>query len=386
MRFAGWGRCVPSRIVTNRDLIRFFQMNDGGRFEAKERPLSEEEALELTIGPEADALDNLIQKMTGIRQRHWCNENETAITLGERAARNALRVGRVRASKVGAVICASETNPVDLPCLASLIANRLGVKKALCFDIRAACCGFLLSLQTARALLESYQYVLVIASEALSSHLDTTDTNTTMLFGDGAGALLITRGSEVDDLFHAVGVSEPDKWDILRADARAANSIIKMDGRRVVRTSLNGMREETLEAIKKARIRLRDIDHFFFHQNNVRITEDLMKSLDIPPHKVYTNIYNYGNTSAASIPLALCEAMESGILRFGDTIAMAATGAGMTSVATVVRWLDGRPKPSRLRRNTLASLLRARRKLASLTKKWQSIIRKEVTDIITSLS
>lgn len=306
----GTGRNVPGRLVTNDDFSRTL-----------------------------DTSDEWISTRTGIRQRYFCTEEETAGLLAVRAAKAALENAGADASDVGVCLVATFTPGRNTPSLACQVQKELGLPEtALCFDVNAACTGFVTALETARCLLLGGQLAgpcaLVIGAEKLSGILDFSDRNTCVLFGDGAGAALVkldanapwaavfgTRGDEA--ILHGGGKEDP---------------YLAMDGRAVFRFAVETVPRCVSAVLKKAGLSPESVDHIVCHQANHRIIQSVAKKLGQDPGKFYENMQRYGNTSAASIPMALDEMRRQEIIRPGQTVLCTGFGAGLTWGGALMRF------------------------------------------------
>jgi len=322
-QITGWGMYAPSRIMTNDELS--------------------------TI---VDTSDEWIVSRTGIRERRIAADDETATTLSVHAARDALAVAGLDPMELDLVIVATCTPDYPLPATAVLVATELGATRAAGFDLQAACSGFLFALASGNSFINSgmYRNVLVIGVEVLSRFLDWTDRSTCVLFGDGAGAVLLQasdkRGGMLGvDLFSdgtgcegiimpAGGSARPASHETVDARQHA----IRMLGSEVYKYATRQMGESAQAALRNAGLTAADVDQFVFHQANLRIIASVQKQLGIPDEKTYVNIEKYGNTSAASVPMALVEAIAAGRIKVGDRILMVAFGAGYTAGAALVEW------------------------------------------------
>lgn len=320
-RIAGIGKALPAKVLTNKDLERLVETSD-----------------------------EWIVERTGIRERRVAAADETSATLGADAARMALETAGVTADEVDLVICATVTPDGLFPATASLIQHTIGAKNAGAFDVNAACVGFMSALATGAQFINAgvYRRVLVVGSEVLSRIVNWQDRTTCVLFGDAAGAVLL----EASD---AAGVGAV----VLRSDGGAANVLyargpasapasvaeaegycIVMDGREVFRFAVRAMEEVARTAIQQSGLALDDIAYVVPHQANARIIAAVAKNLGLPPERVIVNVERYGNTSSASIPVALCEAWEEGRLHAGDRLVFVAFGGGLAWGAAVVEWSD----------------------------------------------
>ncbi len=320
----GWGKALPERVVTNRELEQI-----------------------------VDTSDEWIRSRTGIQQRRIAvDPAETTATLAAKAARQALKVADVPASKVDMIITATSSPEHTFPATACVVQDLLGAANAGAFDLSAACSGFVYGLGIAKGLIASGQAenVLVIGSETLSRITDWSDRNTCVLFGDGAGAVLVQSspvpggilstemgcdGSGGDLLILPGGGS---KMPATLETVASGQHFIKMNGRAVFRFATRIMAEATRKVLAKANLTTDDIDLVIPHQANERIIAVSMKNLKLPNEKVFRNLQYYGNTSTASIPIALCEAHEQGRIKPNDTIVMVGFGAGLTWAGAAIQW------------------------------------------------
>lgn len=319
----GWGMYAPSRIMTNDELSTF-----------------------------VDTSDEWITTRTGIRERRIAADDETATTLAVHAARDALAVAGLDPGDLDLVIVGTCTPDYPLPATAVLVATELGATRASGFDLQAACSGFLYALASGHSFIRSgmYRNVMVIGVEVLSRFLDWTDRSTCVLFGDGAGAVLLQASDAPGgllgfDLFSdgtgcegiimpAGGSARPAS----HATVDAHQHAIRMLGSEVYKYATRQMGESAMAALRNAGLSVDDVDQFVFHQANLRILNNVQKQLNIPAEKTYVNIEKYGNTSAASVPMALVEAVAAGRIHQGDKVLMVAFGAGYTAGAALMEW------------------------------------------------
>ncbi|HET6381222.1 MAG TPA: beta-ketoacyl-ACP synthase III [candidate division Zixibacteria bacterium] len=320
---SGWGMYAPRRVLTNDDLSRM-----------------------------VDTSDEWIVTRTGIRERRIAADDETTTTLSVHAARDALAVAGVDAGDVDLVIVGTCSPDYPLPATAVLVASELGARRAAGFDLQAACSGFLYALATGTSFIRAgmYRHVLVIGVEILSRFINWTDRGTCVLFGDGAGAVLLSASDQPGgllgaDLFadgtgcEAIIVPAGGTKRPASAETVAANlHTIQMLGSEVYKYATRQLADSALHAIRDAGLTPADIDQFVFHQANLRIINSVIKALGVDEGKVFVNIEKYGNTSAASVPMALVEAVAAGRIKQGDRILMVAFGAGYTAGAAVVGW------------------------------------------------
>lgn len=293
-----------------------------------------------------DTSDDWIVERTGIRQRHFAQKHETAAFMGAAAARGALAMAGIGAAAVGAIIVATSTPDQAFPATAVHIQAALGAKNAFGFDLAAACSGFIYALSVADSLIKTGQTdnVLVIGSEVYSRILDFSDRATCVLFGDGAGAVLLQAGaatpgapgllsthlhadgSLAEILFVDGAVGQPDRPGHLR-----------MNGREVFRHAVNLLSGAVGEALAKNDLEVKDIDWLVPHQANRRIIDGVGKKLGIAPERVVLTVDRHANTSAASIPLALAQGMGDGRIRTGQLVLLEALGGGLTWGSALLR-------------------------------------------------
>ncbi len=313
----GWGKALPARRLTNADLEKI-----------------------------VDTADEWIVSRTGIRERRIVSDDETTDSLGAAAAREALATANVAPEAVDMVIAASCTPESLFPSIANRIQQRLGLARAAALDINQACAGFIHGLAVAQGLIVSGQYrtILIVGAEVLTRHVDWTDRATCVLFGDAAGAVLLQASARPGGPLAFDLGSDGGGGDLLTLPT---DGKLFMNGREVYRFAVTAMTASLAAAIEKADVPLDDIDLLIPHQANIRIIQSAAQTLQIPLAKVFTNVEKYGNTSAASIPVALCEALEEGRIQPGDTLAMVAFGAGLAWGATVMRWTSPLPPAAR---------------------------------------
>ena len=313
-RILSVGTAVPSKVLTNHDLAGIMDTND-----------------------------EWIVSRTGIKQRYVVPETEstTASELGARAGEQALRRAGVEPAEVDMVICATFTPDCFFPSTACKIQHALGCGNAAAFDVSAACAGFVYGLSMADAMIRGGQCttVLLVGSEVISKTLDWTDRTTSILFGDGAGAVVV-RGSGREGTGVLAGYlsSNGGMGDILTLSAWGENRLMQMRGNEVFKHAIRLMSESVNKACDKAGLGTREIDLLIPHQANIRIIKGLADRLGLPMSKVVTNIERYGNTSSASIPLALNDAIADGRVGEGTLCVLTALGGGVTVGGAVVRF------------------------------------------------
>ncbi len=324
----GWGMAVPERILTNQQLSEIM-----------------------------DTTDEWIQSRTGIKERHIASAEQSSASLAYDAAVKALDIAQLHPGDVDLIIVATSTPEHIFPATACLVQDRLGARKAGAFDLLAACSGFIFALNMATQSIRSgsIQNALVIGTETLSRFVDWDDRGTSILFGDGAGAFVLQSGEERGGVISAVMRSDGSGGDLLSVPAggsrmpASADTIasgkhfIHMNGREVFRFATRVMAQSTREAVQQADLKLNDIDLVIPHQANLRIIEAALRNLEIPMERCMVNLESYGNTSTASIPIAACEAIQQGRLKFGDKVVFVGFGAGLTWGAAVAIWKGPQP-------------------------------------------
>jgi len=282
-----------------------------------------------------DTSDEWIVTRTGIKERRIAKK-ESLLDMAEKASRMALDMAKISPQDIDAIVFATITPELGFPASACLLQDKLECKKGFAFDISAACSGFLYGLEVARGLIEGngLKKVLLVGAEKLSSIVNWQDRSTCVLFGDGAGAVVVSNEGE-GEILASVMRSDGNAWDILYAERCG---YISMKGRELFKLAVRSMEEVCLEVLQKAGLSVEQIDLFVPHQANIRIMEALAERLNISMEKVYSNIHKYGNTSAASIPIALTEAYLEGRLKRGDLVLMTAMGGGLTWGAVLIRF------------------------------------------------
>ena len=314
----GIGKCVPEKVVTNVDLTKFVETSD-----------------------------EWISKRTGIRARHVA-VTETAVDLAVRAASDALTMSGESPADVGVIVACTITAEELTPSLAGRVQRALGIPVCAAMDVSAGCTGFVYALVTAASLMDTLNkdVAIVVASEIMTKYCDWTDRSTCVLFGDGAGAVVLKR-SEVAHLLHPILSATPDLDDVIVVKKEARNTpftgevelkreSIHMKGADVF-TYAVGVLENTLNDLS-ARCGDRRIDKIVPHQANEKIIDFVIRTMKFGREQFFVNIANYANTSSASIPIALCDAMESGWLNAGDRVAIVGFGSGLTSGGAVIDW------------------------------------------------
>ena len=322
VKIVGVGHYAPSRIVTNQDLETWL-----------------------------DTTDDWIATRTGMKRRHWASDDEATSDLASAAASAALMHAQLQPHDIDCFIVATVTPDYYFPATACLVASRLGVMGKPAFDIAIACSGFIYGLTVASGLIRSgvYQRIMLIGAETLSKILDKEDRATAILFGDGAGAVILERSNEDSflasdlgadgsrpELLYAQGSGACRPLDHAALDAKV--HLIHMQGRETFKLAVMKMVESTDSVLNKANLTKSDVTFLVPHQANRRIIDATARYLDLPDEKVVVNIAEYGNTSAASIPMALSETVRAGIIKPGDLIIFVAFGGGLSWGAVAWRW------------------------------------------------
>ena len=295
--------------------------------------------------------DDWIMTRTGIRERRIAGKDEKNSDMAVKAAREALKNANLDPEKLDLIIVATISPDSNFPSVACLVQKAIHAHHAAAFDLSAACSGFLYALTTAKQFIQNglYRNALVIASEKITTYVDWNDRNTCVLFGDGAGACVLkpVKGNRgiLSDYMHAQG----HFGDLMMVVAHEREPLdqktkvitlphIAMQGKELFKVAVNSMAEAVKIAVKKAKLKLSDIDCVVPHQANDRIISAVAKKLGIPKEEFFINIDKYGNMSAASIAVALYEAVECKRIKRGDHVALVTFGAGLVSAANVVRW------------------------------------------------
>lgn len=296
--------------------------------------------------------DDWIRTRTGIRERRIASSDQPTSELALNAARKAIKAAQIQPNQIDLVIVATITPDMAFPSTACILQHKLGLGKVACFDLEAACSGFLYSLDVADGMLASgrYRCALVIGAEKMSSILDWEDRTTCVLFGDGAGAAIIMTEGDGPNLLGFRSGADGSNPSLLHQPAGGSNQpasitsienrdhFLKMNGKEIFKSAVRVMEKATRELLEANGLETQDVDHVIPHQANVRIVESMAQRLEIPLEKFFCNLDRHGNTSAASIPIAFDEACQRGIFRKGEIGVLVAFGAGLTWSATLVRF------------------------------------------------
>jgi 3-oxoacyl-[acyl-carrier-protein] synthase-3 len=319
----GWGRYVPSQVLSNKDLERMVDTND-----------------------------EWIVSRTGIRERRVAAAHETTASMGAVAGLRAIHAAGIDPDEIDLILLATLTPDYWMPSTAALVKEAIGNTRAAAMDVAAACSGFVYGFATGQAWIEAglAKHVLVIGAELLTRFLDYTDRSTCILFGDGAGAAVLSASTEPGGALGVELTTEPQGAYMIWLPAGGAKSppsaetiargehYIRMEGKETYRFATKTMATTALESVRKSGLKPQDIALYIPHQANVRIIEAVAKGLGLSMDQIYTNVDRYGNTSAASVPIAMAEAVNEGRIKVGDRITVVAFGAGFTSGAVTIEW------------------------------------------------
>ncbi len=295
-----------------------------------------------------DTSDEWIRSRSGIERRHFAAEGQTTADLGTKAAAAALADAGLTADDIDAIIVATSTADLTFPSCATMIQAGLGMTRGFAFDVQAVCAGFAFALTNANALILSGQAarVLVIGAETFSRLMDWTDRGTCVLFGDGAGALVLEAqegsGTNADRGILSTDLNSDGRHkDILYVDGGTSTGVtghLRMEGKEVFRHAIEKLSETAHRALDKAGLDAGDVDWIVPHQANIRIIEGTAKKMQVPMERVIVTVQDHGNTSAASIPLALSVGKARGQIKPGNLIVTEAIGGGLAWGAVVLRW------------------------------------------------
>jgi len=300
-----------------------------------------------------DTSDEWITTRTGIRERRLAAPNEHTSDLAAEAARRAMAQANVKPEEIELIIVATITPDMPFPATACFVQQKIGATRAACFDVEAACAGFLYALEIGQQFITAHTYntVLVIGAEKLSSIIDWKDRNTCVLFGDGAGAAILrSRGESEHGVITTCMGTDGSKALLLHMPGGGArcpathqsvdNRLhhLRMEGKEVFKSAVGAMQTAAEEALRRCGLTINDIACIIPHQANVRIIEAIAERISAPKEKIFINLDKYGNTSAASVIVALDEAVRSGRVQRGDFLLLVVFGAGFTWAASVLQW------------------------------------------------
>jgi 3-oxoacyl-[acyl-carrier-protein] synthase-3 len=315
-RIIGTGSYLPEKILTNSDLAALVETSD-----------------------------EWIRQRTGIRQRHIAADNETTSDLALKAAQRALDMAGITADRLDLIMVATTTPDMVFPSTACLLQAKLGAKGMPAFDVQAVCSGFVYALATADQFMRSgqYEHILVVGAEIYSRILDWQDRGTCVLFGDGAGAVVLKRSAEPGilaarlhaDGSHAAILSVPGS---VCGGKVSGRPLLQMDGTAVFKFAVKVLEEVALETLTAAGLQKSDIDWLIPHQANIRIIQATAKKLGLPMERVIATVDRHANTSAASVPLALDEAVRDGRIKPGQHVMLEGVGGGFTWGAVLIKW------------------------------------------------
>lgn len=321
---AGTGSYAPSNVVTNDEISTY-----------------------------VDTSDEWIRARTGIRERRFAEDHETASSMGIQAAKQAMESAGVGTDDIDLIIVATLSPDMFFPSTASLIQTKLGLNKVTSFDLSAACSGFIYGVEVASSMMRSgaFRHALVIGSEKLSNILDWEDRSTCVLFGDGAGAVVLSK-VEAEDIgvIDSYSGNDGSKSELLYLPGGGSaippshesldqrQHFLRMNGREVFKIAVRWMEQSALILLERHGLKPEDINLIIPHQANLRIIDAIARSTKIPKDKFFVNLDRYGNTSAASIPIALHEARQKGCIQSGDYVLLVAFGAGLTWGSTLIKW------------------------------------------------
>ncbi len=341
---SGWGHYAPAQVLTNRDLERMVDTND-----------------------------EWIVTRTGIRERRVAAAHETTASMAAVAGRRAIAVAGLDPEDIDFILVATLSPDYWMPSTAALVKEAIGNAHAPAMDVAAACSGFVYGFATAQAYIAGgmARHVLLVGAELLTRFLDYTDRSTCILFGDGAGAVVLSASDQPGGSLGIELTTEPQGAYMIWLPAGGSKSpssletvrrhehFIRMEGRETYRFATKTLASSALTAVGRAGLSVSDIDLFIPHQANIRIIESVAKGLGLPMEKMFVNVDRYGNTSAASIPIALSEAVASGRVDIGDHLVFVAFGAGFTSGAVALEWTAD-PARSRLAESVRPEDIRVR--------------------------
>ena len=317
-KIIGTGSALPSKVVTNADLAKMVATSD-----------------------------EWITTRTGIKERRVSDEKTATSDLAVSAAAKALAASGLLAQDIDLIIVGTTSPDTLFPSVACIVQDKLQAVKAAAFDVSAACSGFNYALTIAANFIENgtYKNILVIGADTLTKYLDWTDRGTCILFGDGAGAVVLTAAADGSGVLANWLKAEGNLGCYLimpgggsRDPEEKQGRFIKMDGREVFKFAVRALEESIKEVLLKAKLKPEEIALYIPHQANIRIIDHVIKKYNLPKEKVFSNLQKYGNASAASIPIALDEALAEGKIKPGDNIVLAGFGAGLTVGANVVKW------------------------------------------------
>ncbi|WP_090552212.1 beta-ketoacyl-ACP synthase III [Natronincola ferrireducens] len=322
-KITGTGSYLPEKVLTNNDLAKI-----------------------------VDTSDEWIRTRTGITQRRMADQETATSDLATKAAERAIEDAGITAEDIDLIIVATATPDMAFPSTACIVQKNIGAINASAFDLEAACTGFLYGLTIGEQFIKTgfYKRILIIGAEVLTKVLDWKDRNTCVLFGDGAGAVILERSEEGDGILSSYLGSDGKSGECLTLPGGGSRlpasyetidnrlHYIKMEGTEVFKFAVRVMGSSALKALEGSNIKLEEVDFLVPHQANIRIIEAAAKRLHLSMDKVYVNLDQYGNMSAASVPVALDEAVKKGCIKKGDVVVLVAFGGGLTWGSSVIKW------------------------------------------------
>ncbi|HYA88276.1 MAG TPA: beta-ketoacyl-ACP synthase III [Nitrospirota bacterium] len=322
-RITGTGSFAPKKIITNQDLEKFI-----------------------------DTTDEWIIERTGIKERRVAEKGQTTSDLAYEASKRAIKAAGIGVEDIDLILVATLTPDTILPCLGCVLQEKLGAKKAAAFDISAACSGFIFGMSLASAYIKSemYKNILLVGAEVLSRYTDWDDRSTCILFGDGAGAAVIQRHTGKRGILSTHIHSDGSQGTLIHVPGGGAQHptshetihkrmhFIKMKGNETFKAAVRALESVAQEALEHNKVKAEEIDFLVPHQANLRIIQAMAQRLNMPMEKVVLTLPMYGNTSAASIPMALDEAVRSGKIKENHLLLFEAFGGGLTWASSLVRW------------------------------------------------
>jgi 3-oxoacyl-[acyl-carrier-protein] synthase III len=320
----GHGSYIPEKILSNEDLAKM-----------------------------VDTSDEWIVSRTGIKNRHITKDNESTAHLATEAAKKAIAQANIKAKDIELIIVATITPEMVFPSTANFVQLALQAEKAWCFDLAAACSGFVYSLSIANQFIQTgrYKNALVIGAETLTKITDWTDRASCILFGDGAGAVILERSEDNrKGIIYSTSHSDGNSWEALNCQAYGSRNpssrkldnpkkiYMQIKGREVYQQAIRRIVETVNHCLDECGLTIEDVNMVISHQMNARIIESAVKRLNLPDEKVFVNISEYGNTSAASVPIAFDECVRHGKIKRGDIVVLVAFGAGLTWGANIIEF------------------------------------------------
>jgi 3-oxoacyl-[acyl-carrier-protein] synthase-3 len=325
---AGHGSYAPPKILSNDDLAKIVETSD-----------------------------EWISSRTGIKRRHICGDHESTAHLATEAAKKALEKAKLKPEKLELIIVATITPEMVFPSTACFVQSNLGASSAWAFDLAAACSGFIYSVSISQQFIENgrIKNALIIGAETLTKITNYKDRTSCILFGDGAGAIVLKakprkKTNRQSGIIYSTMYTDGSSWQALNCQAYGSRNpvsrpldnpnkvFMEIKGREVYQQAVRRIVETVTECLKKCNLKMDDVNMFISHQMNARIIESAAKRLELPPEKYFINITEYGNTSAASVPLAFDNAIRQGKIKRGDIVILVAFGAGLTWGANVLRF------------------------------------------------